>query len=395
MFRNATLTRVRLPLRPHLDRRFAVAKTRIALVIPTLDRSGAEKQFTLLATRLPQDEFDVLTIALTRGGPYEADLREAGVPLTIIGKRAKFDPFSIWCLRKELRRWQPQILHSWLFAANAYSRLCAGAIPQAKVIVSERCVDSWKAGWQRWLDRRLIDQTDRLIGNSESVVEFYRELGVPTDKLACVPNGIEAPPLDESAAQLTRAELLKELGLPLNTFVAGFIGRLAKQKRVEDLIWAVETLRQIRPQLHLVLVGEGPERTRLEEFAQQIGAKNHIHFMGHRDDASRWMAMFDVFCLASSFEGMSNSVMEAMSIGKPVLASDIPANRELVVQGQTGFLPKLADTVGFMQFLRRLIDEPGLGRSLGQAGRERIQQSFSIPRMVGAYANIYRQLLNG
>ncbi|WP_010583244.1 glycosyltransferase [Schlesneria paludicola] len=372
-----------------------MAKTRIALVIPTLDRSGAEKQFTLLATHLPQDEFDVLAIALTRGGPYESELREADVPLTVIGKRAKFDPFSIWRLRKELRRWQPQIMHSWLFAANAYCRLSSGAVPATKIVVSERCVDSWKAGWQRWLDRRLIDQTDRLIGNSSSVVEFYRELGVPAEKLACVPNGVEVPPLDESANQQARSELLKELGLPPTTYVAGYIGRLAKQKRVEDLIWAVETLRQIRPQLHLVLVGEGPERTRLEEFAKQIGATNHIHFVGHRDDAPRWMSLFDVFCLASSFEGMSNSVMEAMSMGKPVLASDIPANRELVAQGETGFLPKLTDTVGFMQFLRRLIDEPGLGRTLGQAGRERIQQSFSIPRMVSAYADIYRQLLNG
>ena len=388
------MTCVEVPFRLHSDRHSAVAKPRIALVIPTLDRSGAEKQFTLLATHLPQDEFEVMAIALTRGGPYEADLQAAGIPLTVIGKRAKFDPFSVWRLRAELRRWQPEILHTWLFAANAYGRLCAGAVPKAKIVVSERCVDSWKAGWQRWLDRRLIDQTDRVIGNSQSVVEFYRDQGIPAEKLGCVPNGVEVPTIDDNEVQQTRARLLHELGLPGNTYVAGYIGRLAKQKRVEDLIWAVETLRQIRPQLHLVLVGDGPERSRLEEFSQQIGATNHVHFMGHREDASRWLSLFDVFCLASSFEGMSNSLMEAMSVGKPVLASDIPANRELVVQGETGFLPKLADTVGFMQFLRQLIDEPGLGRTLGQAGRKRIQQFFSIPRMVEAYAEIYRKLLN-
>jgi glycosyltransferase involved in cell wall biosynthesis len=370
-----------------------VAKSRIVLLIPTLDRSGAEKQFTLLATHLPKDEFDVTAVALTRAGPYAEELDAAGIPLTVIGKRAKFDPFSFWRLRAELHRLQPQILHTWLFAANAYGRLCAGAVPAAKIVVSERCVDSWKAGWQLWLDRQLIRRTDRLIGNSPSVVAFYRELGVPAEKLECIPNGIDIPasasPLDLPARQA----MLRELNLPDNAFVVGYVGRLAKQKRVEDLIWAVETLRQIRPQLYLVLVGDGPEREHLETFSRTVQVTEHVRFLGHREQSSRWMRLFDVFCLASSFEGMSNSMMEAMALGKPVIASDIPANRELVVQSETGFLPKLADSVGFMQFMRQLIDAPGLAEKLGRAGQERIRHFFSVQRMVDAYATVYRGLL--
>ena len=361
-------------------------------MIPTLDRSGAEKQFALLATGLPRDEFDIAAIALTRGGPYAELLADSGIPLTIIGKRSKFDPFSVWRLRSELKRLQPDILHTWLFAANSYGRLCASVVPNAKIVVSERCVDSWKAGWQLWLDRRLIDKTDRLVGNSPGVVDFYRELGVPSEKLACIPNGIEVPPLNPSNEIAARQSMLKELSLPDDAYVAGYIGRLAKQKRVEDLIWSVETLRQIRPRLFLVIVGDGPERQRLESFARDVGCTVHVRFLGHREDASRWLRLFDVACLASSFEGMSNSIMEAMSMGKPVIASDIPANRELVVQSETGFLPKLADTVGYMQFLRRLIDEPELGFRLGQAGRQRIQSTFSISQMVKSYVELYRSL---
>ena len=432
-----------------------MSKPRVVLLIPTLDRSGAEKQFALLATRLPRDEFDVRAIALTRGGPYADELQAAGIPLTVIGKRAKFDPFSFWRLRAELVRQDPDILHTWLFSANAYGRLCTHAIPRAKIVVSERCVDSWKANWQLWLDRRLIARTDRLVGNSASVVEFYRELGVPPEKLACVPNGIECEPtgcegeslipvpsprpcgervrvrglsssvdspntaaaVDKSQSEepltltlspqgrgegtkpsrqgrlLGRKHLLTELNLTPDSFVVGFIGRLAKQKRVEDLVWAIEILRQIRPQLQLVVIGDGPERERLERFTRDIHCDRHVTFLGHREDAARFLPAFDIFGLASSFEGMSNSVMEAMSAGLPIIASDIPPNRELVVQGETGFLFKLADTVGIMQFVRRLIDEPGLATRLGQAGRERIQREFNIPRMVEGYANIYRELL--
>ncbi|MGZ0166573.1 MAG: glycosyltransferase, partial [Planctomycetales bacterium] len=121
---------------------------KVFLLIPTLDRSGAEKQLTHLAIGLPRDEFDVEVVALTRGGPYEEQLKAAGIPLTIIGKRWKFDPFALRRLGKLIADKQPDILHTWLFAANAYGRMAVGSNPVSKVVVSERCVDSWKANWQ-------------------------------------------------------------------------------------------------------------------------------------------------------------------------------------------------------------------------------------------------------
>jgi len=375
-----------------------VSKTRIVLLIPTLDRSGAEKQFALLATRLPPTEFDVRTIALTRSGPYAEDLHAAGIPLAVIGKRSKFDPFSLWRLRAELKRQNPQILHTWLFAANAYGRLCASAIPRTKIVVSERCIDSWKAAWQLWLDRRLISCTDRLVGNSPGVVEFYRGLGVPSQKLVYIPNGIDVPADSGTSGSMTlprtREQILAELNLPPDSFVAGFVGRLAKQKRVEDLIWAVETLRQIRPQLRLVIVGDGPERQHLEQLAADVQCADSVRFLGHRNDASELFKAFDVFCLPSCFEGMSNSLMEAMVASRAVIASDIPPNRELVVQGETGFLFKPGDSVGVMQFLRRLMDDPELSARFGRAGRERIERDFSSQSMVNGYAELYRSLIS-
>ncbi|MBX3439890.1 MAG: glycosyltransferase, partial [Planctomycetaceae bacterium] len=129
---------------------------KLALVIPTLDRSGAEKQLTLLATRLPRREFNVHVIALTRGGPYEQELQSHSVPVTVLGKRWKFDPAAAWRLRTLLNRLQPDVLHTWLFAANAYGRLAGTRRSDWKTIISERCVDTWKAPWQLWLDRQLI-----------------------------------------------------------------------------------------------------------------------------------------------------------------------------------------------------------------------------------------------
>jgi glycosyltransferase involved in cell wall biosynthesis len=363
---------------------------RIAFVIPTLDRSGAEKQLSLLATRLPRGEFVPHVFALTRGGPYEAELHAAQVPVTVLGKRWKFDPWAWRRLKSALTAFLPDIVHTWLFAGNAYGRLALPNRPSPRVVVSERCVDSWKAGWQLWLDRQLVDVTDRVVGNSQSVVEFYAEHGVPRNKLCCIPNGVEIPP----PAHVDREAQLEVLGFPPEAFVIGCIGRLAVQKRVRDVIWAVETLRQIRPQARLLIVGDGPERSRLEEFARSVHFSDHVRFLGHREDAAAWLPVFDAFCLASSFEGQSNSLMEALAAGCATVVSDIPANRELVAHEATGLVFKTGDSVGIMQALRRLVDEPELRARLGTAARERMQTEFGIPTMVERYAALYRGLIS-
>jgi glycosyltransferase involved in cell wall biosynthesis len=363
--------------------------TRVLLLIPTLDRSGAEQQLTLLATRLPRDEFDVRVATLTRGGPFEDVLKQAGIGVIHLRKRFKFDPVALWRLRRLLRDWQPHILHTWLFAANAYGRLAVGRHRRCKVIVSERCVDSWKSDWQLWLDRRLVSRTDLLVGNAQSVAEFYEQQGIPKSCLRVVPNGIGLP----TDAPPSRKQFLAGLEISQQAKIVGYIGRLAKQKRVRDLIWAFELLRSLHDEVHLLIVGDGPERPALEQFARDIQADRQIHFLGHRHDARQLLPLLDVFWLASEFEGLSNSVMEVMAAGVPVVVSDIPPNRELVVPGETGFVVPLGDRVAFAQFTAKLLTDPELAQRLGADARERIRTEFSIDKMVAGYVKLYRELM--
>lgn len=367
---------------------------RILLVIPTLDRSGAEKQFTLLATGLPRDQFDVRVVALTRGGPYAEDLERHGVPLTILGKRWKFDPFCLRKLSRLIRTWKPDVIHTWLFAANSYGRIVAGGTRQPPVIVSERCVDTWKSGWQLKLDRWQIPRTARLVGNSQSVADFYRGQQFPSNRIRVVPNGIELP---EPASALSPAERDRRraalCGLPAGAKVMGFVGRLARQKRVIDLLWTLVLLENVREDAYLVLVGDGPEREWLERFARDLNVENRVIFLGHRQDIPATLPLFDVFCLSSDFEGMSNSVMEAMAVGLPVLASDIPANRELVVEGRTGYLIPVGDRAAYARAVLSLFERPDMAENLGNAGRQRMATEFSVPQMIQGYMDIYRDVI--
>lgn len=362
---------------------------KVLLLIPTLDRSGAEKQLTHLAIGLPRDEFDVEVVALTRGGPYEEQLKAAGIPLTIIGKRWKFDPFALRRLKKLIAKKQPDVLHTWLFAANAYGRMAVGANPATKVVVSERCVDSWKADWQLWFDRKLAPRTDRLIGNSQAVADFYADLGFPRDRLLVIPNGIE--PAKKSTR--TRQSICDEFDFPVDSKIIGCVGRLAPQKRVSDLIWAMELLQALQPSSRLLIIGEGPQRKELEDFARNIRLSDVIRFAGHRSDVSNILPHMDLFCLASDFEGQSNSLMEAMLHGRPVVVSDIAPNLELVEHEKTGLVVPVGDRPAFTRACDRLIKDSSLAGSLGDAATAHMSAAHSFENTITAHADLYRSLL--
>jgi len=371
----------------------------VSLLIPTLDRSGAEKQLVTLACGLSPDQFQVEVIALTRGGPLESDLAEHGIPLTIIGKRHRLDLATLGRLKRHLAQARPDLLHTWLFAANAYGRLARAASPRTRVIVSERCVDSWKRGWQLWLDRRLIPRTDQFLANSQSVAEFYGSVGIPADQIEVIANAIDArnTPLaawlsDAPETVDRRKTLREELGLPPESVLMTCVGRLATQKRLEDLIWAIELLGHHTPAAHLLVVGDGPLRNDLETFAVQTGCQDRVHFAGHRDDVADIWAASDMAWLASDFEGQSNSLMEAMAAGLPVIASNIPANAELVTDGESGHLVAVGDAAGFARHSRSLLDHPEHARSLGLAARNRMLETHSVQAAVDSHAQLYHQL---
>lgn len=362
---------------------------RLLHVIPTLVRGGAEKQLVLLARGLPRGEFDVHVAVLTHTGPLEKPLREAGIPVEIIGKRWKFDPLCYWRLRRHIQALQPDIVHTWLFAANAYGRQAAFSAGVKHVVAGERCVDPWKSAWQFAIDRRLARRTARIVTNSSGVKEFYVAHGLPADRFVVIPNGIEC---SGDVPQISREELLGELGLPRDARLIGAVGRLWSQKRIKDLIWAADLLKSTRDDSHLLIIGDGPQRWRLERYTEQSAVTDRVHFLGERDDVPRLLPHFDCLWLGSEYEGQSNAIMEAMAAGVPVIATDIAGNRDLVVDGETGFLVPVGDRFEFTRRTHWLLEDEALRRRLGDCGRARIKEHFRVEQMIDSHAVLYREL---
>jgi glycosyltransferase involved in cell wall biosynthesis len=362
---------------------------RVLQIIPTLVRGGAEKQMALLARGLPPDEFDVHVAVLTHTGPLEASLQEANIPVTQIGKRWKIDPFAYARLKSEIRRLQPDIVHTWLFAANSYGRRAAFSAGVKHIIAGERCVDPWKGRMNLWIDRALAKRTERIVTNSSGVKDFYVERGIAADKFTIIPNGI-APAAP--AETTSREQLLAELGLSAAARLVGTVGRLWPQKRVSELIWATKLIQDIRAEVHLLIIGDGPQRWRLERFREQVATGDRVHFLGERSDVARILPHLECFWLASGYEGQSNAIMEAMAAGLPVIATDIPGNRDLVVPEETGYLVRVTDAPAFSRWTNVLLDDPDLRQRLGRAGRERMLREFTLEQMIARHAQLYRDL---
>ncbi len=379
-------------------------RLKILLIIPTLDRCGAEKQLTLLATHLPKERFDVRVVALTRGGPYEATLREAGVPVDIIGKTAKFSPRAYWRLKKIIRAFRPDLVHTWLFAANAYGRRAAFSLGVPAVVCGERCLDPWKASWQGWIDRRLEPKTDAFAVNSSGVVDFYVERGIPASKFVVIPNAVEAPATPPADAA-SKIALLKELGLPFDPnrlpFLIGLVARLWPQKRVKEALWAADQLKFARLDFYLLAIGDGPERESLLRYRDDLRVADRVRFLGERSDVSRLLPNFDVLWNCSAYEGQSNAILEAQSFGIPVVASDVPGNRDLVVPGETGVLIPEFDgdrirrrTALTRETFRLLKDENAdRRRTLGAAAKKRVEREFSIDALISRHVELYERLI--
>jgi glycosyltransferase involved in cell wall biosynthesis len=364
-------------------------KKRILQIIPTLDQAGAEKQMSLLARGLPRDEFEVHVCALTRGGPLEAELLQAGIPPVVIGKAWRLDPWAFWRLRRHVARLRPDLVQTWLFAGNAYGR-AAGILAGVKHLVAgERCVDLWKGDLELVIDRWLARRTDRIVANSQGVRDYYVQHGLPTTRIEVIPNGVGLAP----ASRLSGAAVREQLGLPPGSRLIGLVGRLWMQKRVKDAIWAADLLKVIRDDVHLLVIGDGPQRQRLLRFRENVRIRDKVHFLGHRADVADLLPHFDLLWSTSRFEGQSNAILEAMAAGVPVVATDIPGTRDLVVHGQTGYLVPVGDRAGITRYTDRLLNDPALAARLGQAGRQRALAEFSVEKMVARYVELYREVM--
>ena len=357
------------------------------MIIPTLERGGAEKQLFMLARGLDRARFSPLVVALTRGGPYEDDLRDAGVPCAVIGKNRRFSVSALLRLRRLLARERPDVVHTWMFAANAVGRVAARLAGRPRVVIGERCVDKWKGRGRLALDRALVRWTDAVAANSGSVADWLARVGVPRDMVRVIPNafdpaGCPARPLDELGGFGDAPRVTS-------------MGRLWPQKRFDVVLRAMRGIVDAFPAATLTIAGEGPLRAELEALAGRLGLGGAAKMPGRVADAPALLRGSDLFLFASDWEGMPNAVMEAMYVGVPVVAAAAPGVVDLVKDGVNGVLAPLGDGAAMAAAAVALLRDTERMQSLAQRARRDIVEGYSVAAMVQAYEGLYERVAAG
>jgi glycosyltransferase involved in cell wall biosynthesis len=357
-------------------------------VIATLDRAGAEKQMVQLATGLNRDRFEPEVVCLWRTGPLEKDLQDARIPVTLIRKKWKFDLSIIRRLADFIRERNFDIVHTWLFTANTTGRLAARKAGTPVIIASERCVDVWKTVFHRAVDRYLSKDTHRIIANAEAVKDFIQSEGVLPDKIDVISNSFDKEPF----RKLDRAAARAALGISEEEIAAGFAGRLEPQKGVRYLIKAARALPEDVPWKILVF-GEGAKRQKLESLVRSFQLGKRVRFMGTVENTASVFPGLDVFILPSLWEGLPNAVIEACASAVPVVATEVGGVKEIIRDGQSGFLVPPRDSKALAEKMTRLIQDEALRKRMGKAARDFVLAVFDVRTVVLAYQDLYRRAM--
>jgi glycosyltransferase involved in cell wall biosynthesis len=358
---------------------------KVLFVIPSLGPGGAAKQLTLLATGLPRDRFQGHVCALGQTGPFAALLQEAGLGVTTLGWARRLDLRPVLALRRLVREFDPDVIHAWGTRALWTARLASGRGGR-RVVVSAPLpagAGSWGVGW---LDRWLLRRADRVIAQGPTEADRCRRLGLSEDRLAVVP-----PAVATWSAPAPQGDPRRSLRLPEGCPLVLCAGPLEPHKGFGDALWAFEILRYVAPELHLLIVGDGSDRRKLEA-AARIGKSNQIHFLGLQPDAAELLALGDVVWIPSLTEGGVNVALEAMAATRPVVATRLPGLAEVIVDGTTGYLVGRGDKAALARQTWRLLGDADRRRRFGEAGRLRAAGSFGVAVLRYRFSALYESL---
>ncbi len=378
-------------------------KTRtIVHVIPTLNVGGAEKQLALLVRDMDRDRFRPLVACTTRGGPLLEEFARNQVPVQVIGKRGRFDASLVWRLGRWLRRQRPDLVHTWMFTANTWGRLAALTARVPAIVASERCVDHWKGALHHGLDRLLATATDRIVANSHAVARSLIEHSrIPASRIRVVHNGLDAAEADRLGPRPRHevTELRQALGLPPGALVVGDVSRLDAKNDLLSWASVLERLASRHPEVVGVVAGsaslavEHRYARRLQDEIRRRGLEARVRLLGLRRDLEHVLPALDLFLHTSATEGFPNAVMEAMAAALPVVATRAGGTPELVQHGATGYLAPVGDVEALADHASRLLSDPVLRRSLGEAAARRVREQFTTGRMVEATQDVYEEVL--
>jgi glycosyltransferase involved in cell wall biosynthesis len=362
-------------------------RPRILVLIKGLGIGGAERLISEGSEHWDRERFDYrVAYFLPWKDQLVGQLRSNGVVVDCIGSDKGLGPIAYRKLRSHLSIWDPHLIHTHLPTAGIMARLATSRT----IVHTEHNIASSYRQPTRSANRWTYGRNAAVIAVSEAVAESLHGYPGPTPRV--IPNGVSVS-VDPSSIEAVRGELALEDGQQLVVHV----GNIRPHKGHENLIAATAEIIGAKPEARVVSVGaekHDGDLERVRASAEAVGMSGHIRFMGRREDAVAFLAAADVVVNPADFEGLPLAILEALALGKPVVATAVGGVPSVIVDRETGLLVPPRDPAALAKRVIEALDSPE-ANEWGRAGAELAEAEYGIARMIRDYEQVYGELLGG
>jgi glycosyltransferase involved in cell wall biosynthesis len=379
---------VRLPLPGGRER------VRVVEVLATGSSGGAQEHVYNLVSRIDTARYDVTVLALS-AGPGVRKLERHGIPVCVIeggdgAEGATGDAAAVEAVAAHLAAVRADVVHNHMYRAEIVGTRAAWRVAEAglrrPMVVGTVHSSRIRSNEDRELLRALTPRMDHLVAVSQANVRKIESEGRSGPPVTLIYNGVD---LDRYDHQEPCCTLREEYGLPENGPIVGVVARLEPEKGHPTLLEAWPTVLAAQPEATLLVIGEGSRREELAAQAASLGLGSRVVFTGRRDDVPAVTAALDVAVLPSYREAQGLSILEAMALSRPVVATNVGGIPEMIEDGVTGLLVPPHDAPALGAAILRLLDDHPLADMLARNAHDLVHERFCVELMVRAIESIY------
>ena len=362
---------------------------------------GPDKTILLSAARHNREQVEVVLVYIRDVRDHEFRIadkaRSFGLTFYELEERSKLDLRVLRALREIIVRHDINLIHAHDYKTDLFAYLLRRWLGRRRFTLLSTA-HAWvmlglRGAFYRRLDLWLMRRFDHLIAVSHATRNEMVAAGVPPQLISVIHNAIDT---EEWAPGSICPTLREELGIPHDSLVLGYVGRIMPEKDLDTWLRAAAVVARQYPEAQFVLVGEGRDAStlsQLQRLATDLGIAERVYFPGYRAQLLPVYAAFDLFVLTSRREGLPNSVLEAMAMGLPVVTTDVAGTKELVLHEQTGFVLPQGDVAGLAQAMTTLAGNAQLRQAMGLAGRKRVEQEFSFTGRLQRIEALYGKIV--
>lgn len=370
-------------------------RTRVAYCLDSFDMGGTEFNAVRTAEQVDRARYELSFIALSDRGALAERVRAAGIPIHVFPLGGFFSLQMLRSARRlvrHLREQQVDVVHAHDIYSNIFTVPCARLAGVPMVIASRRWWHAANRVIYLTLNRATYHLAHRVLANSEAVGQLVVDEGMPASRVTVVPNFVE-----ESAFETPPLEVLESwrtsYAVAPDDEVVGIIANLHAIKDHPTLLRAFVRVVTERPRARLVIAGDGEDRAALEALATSLGIRERVSFTGRVAQRPSMHWLFDVSVLSSRGEGFPNSIVEAMSAGRPVVATAVGGVPDVVVDGETGLLVPAASPEPLAEAIVALLRDPARRAFMGAAAARRARARFHASAVVQQLQALYDDFL--